>query len=266
VIDHCSVTWAVDENLSASGPRDKGPAATSHQITFSNCIIAEGLNDSSHAKGPHSKGSLIHDNCRQIAIIGNLYAHNVGRNPYFKAFTTGVVVNNVIYNPGHAGIQVNYADSEWRRAKVKPKNCRISVIGNVMMHGVDTRAGLALVAGRGDVHMKDNVNLGRNGKPVALTAGRVNILKEYPVWPKGLKPLPARDVVEFVSRHAGARPKDRDEIDKRIIRQIQARKGRIIDSQNDVGGYPKHQMTRHTLHVPGTHVDEWLAKLARKLE
>ncbi len=266
VIDHCSVTWAVDENLSASGPRDQGPAATSHQITFSNCIIAEGLDDSSHAKGPHSKGSLIHDNCRKIAIIGNLYAHNVGRNPYFKAFTTGVVVNNVIYNPGHAGIQVNYADGEWRKAKVKPENCKISVVGDVMMHGADTRAGLALVAGRGDVHMKDNVNVDRNGKPVALTAGRVNILQKPPVWPDGLEPLPAREVVELVGKHVGARPKDRDEIDKRIIRQLRARKGRIIDSQDDVGGYPNQQMTRHTLHVPKTGVDEWLAQLARRLE
>ena len=30
VIDHCSATWAVDENLSVSGPRYQGPAATSH--------------------------------------------------------------------------------------------------------------------------------------------------------------------------------------------------------------------------------------------
>lgn len=38
VIDHCSVTWAVDENLSASGPRHEGPDRTSHDVTFSNCI------------------------------------------------------------------------------------------------------------------------------------------------------------------------------------------------------------------------------------
>ena len=76
VIDHCSISWAVDENLSASGPRLEGHAATSHNITFSHCIIAEGLNDSSHAKGPHSKGSLIHEHCTNIAVIGNLYAHN----------------------------------------------------------------------------------------------------------------------------------------------------------------------------------------------
>ena len=100
LIDHCSISWAVDENLSASGPNTEGPDATSRRIAFVNCIIAECLNDASHSKGPHSMGSLIHDFCREIAIIGNLYAHNANRNPYFKAFTTGVIVNNLIYNPG----------------------------------------------------------------------------------------------------------------------------------------------------------------------
>ena len=59
--------------------------------------MAEGL---SHKKGPRSKGSLIHDHCTNIAVIGNLYAHNVERNPCFKACTTGVIVNNFICNPG----------------------------------------------------------------------------------------------------------------------------------------------------------------------
>ena len=55
IIDHCSFTWAVDENLSASGTRTEGPDSTSHKITFSNNIIAEGLDNSSHLKG-HPNG------------------------------------------------------------------------------------------------------------------------------------------------------------------------------------------------------------------
>jgi len=90
IVDHCSCTWATDENLSASGPRFDGQRVeqwrrnTSHRITFSNCIIAEGLSHSTHGKGEHSKGTLIHDNATEIAIIGNLYANNMQRNPYFK--------------------------------------------------------------------------------------------------------------------------------------------------------------------------------------
>ncbi|MHC4504619.1 MAG: pectate lyase family protein, partial [Planctomycetota bacterium] len=204
IVDHCSVTWATDENLSASGPRLEGPKATSHDITFSNCIIAECLSNSTHAKGRHSKGSLIHDCCTNIAIIGNLYAHNDRRNPYFKAHTTGVVVGNLIYNPGNSGVQVNWVTGEWRDATLRPVNCRIGVVGNVMLHGRDTRKGLALVSGRGDVYMKDNIATDREGRPVKPTSGKVKILEDTPVWPEGLEPVPASEVVERVLKHAGA--------------------------------------------------------------
>ena len=63
-------------------------------------------------------------------------------------------------------------------------------------------------------------------------------LSEKPVWPDGFVPLAAADVVDHVVKHAGARPHDRDATDQRIISDFLARQGRIIDSQDDVGGYP----------------------------
>ena len=108
IVDHCTLTWATDENLSASGPRFTGNTpeewrkGTSHRITFSNNIIAEGLADSVHIKGEHSKGSLIHDNTSDILIIGNLYAHDRERSPLFKGGARGAIVNNLIYDPGPA--------------------------------------------------------------------------------------------------------------------------------------------------------------------
>ncbi len=266
VVDQCSFAWAVDENLSASGPRHEGPQATSRNITFSNCIIAEGLNDSSHGKGRHSKGSLIHDYCTNIAVIGNLYAHNVDRNPYFKAFTTGVVVNNLIYNPGRTAIKVSWSQGEWRDQPVKPANARIAVVGNVMIAGADTKEDLALVASRGDVYMADNIAYKADGKPGPLKYGAVNLLEEKPVWPDNLKPLPADKVIEHTLTNAGARPADRDEVDRRIIRQFKQRKGRIIDSQEQVGGYPKPILTRRKLDIPDGDIESWLAKHASAVE
>ena len=73
-------------------------------------------------------------------------------------------------------------------------------------------------------------------------------------------------VVESVTSHAGARPNDRDGVDRRIIREFQERKSRIIHSQNDVGGYANNRMNTRKLKVPGRNVDEWLAEFARKLE
>ncbi|MHC4400119.1 MAG: pectate lyase family protein [Planctomycetota bacterium] len=266
VIDHCSVTWAVDENLSASGPRHEGPDRTSHDVTFSNCIIAEGLDDSSHGKGPHSKGSLIHDYCTNISIFNNLYAHNVERNPYFKAFTTGVVVNNLIYNPGRRAVKVTFSDSEWRDQPVKPRNARIAVVGNVLIKGADSRDAVALVSERGDVYIEDNIALNADGSIADMTAGRIDLLDRRPVWPEGLQPLPAKEVVDYVVGHAGARPRDRDAIDRRIIQDFLDRKGRVIDSQEEVEGYPRHKTTHRPLNTPDHDVQGWLSRMAAQVE
>jgi hypothetical protein len=264
VIDHCSMTWAVDENLSASGPRYDGPQGTSHRITFSNNIIAEGLYDSAHSKGIHSMGTLVHDNATEIAVIGNLYAHNNHRNPYFKAYTTGVIVNNLIYNPGTGAITVNWPESEWK-GRPMPKNARVAAIGNVLYHGVNTRTGLAIVSGKGDVYVEDNLAFDQGGQPAPLAAGALTMLNERPVWPQGLRPMPAKEVTEHVLRNAGARPKDRDPIDARIVSDFRTRQGKFVDSQEDVGGYPNPKPVVRKLRIPSD-VDAWLASAAAALE
>ena len=265
LIDHCSVSWGVDENMSASGPRTEGPEATSHRITFRHCIIAEGLHDASHAEGPHSKGSLIHDFCREIAVVGNLYAHNVQRNPYFKAFTTGVIVNNVIYNPGNQAVHVRYSDSEWAGTGISPQNAQISVVGNVLIHGANTRQGLALVSSVGDVYLEDNLAWDQNGNAAPLISGDIAVLEDKPIWGDAFVPLPSSDVVEQVIQKAGARPRDRDVVDLRIINDFLARQGQVINSQDDVGGYPQVEKVVRPLTVPAN-VDAWLVDLAASVE
>ncbi|MCK5469537.1 MAG: hypothetical protein KAI99_13535, partial [Cyclobacteriaceae bacterium] len=142
IIDHCSFSWATDENLSASGPRFEGNNLeewrqnTSHTITFSYNIIAEGLSHSSHAKGEHSKGSLIHDNTTEIAIIANLFASNVQRNPFFKGGAQGVIVNNYIYNPGNRAIHYNLSKKEWEGHDWVTG--KMSVVSNVLEKGSGT--------------------------------------------------------------------------------------------------------------------------------
>lgn len=266
LVDHCSFAWAVDENLSASGERTEGPDSTSHNITFSNNIIAECLSNSSHEKGPHSKGTLIHDFCRDIAIVGNLFAHNGMRNPYFKAHSTGVIVNNLIYNPGRVAIQLFYSKSEWKNARYEPENCRVSIVGNVLYAGKNTNEKMALVAAMGDAFMKDNLAFDAEGMALPLTYGNINILSEKPVWPTGLMPLPADEVVGYITGRVGARPKERDVVDKRIIQDFLDKKGQILDSQDEVGGYPKHKAIYRKLEVPEEDIDSWLMQLASELQ
>jgi len=266
LIDHCSATWAVDENLSVSGPRYQGPAATSHDVTIRHCLIAQGLDNSSHEKGPHSKGSLIHDCCRNIAIVANLYAHNADRNPYFKAETTGIIVNNLIYDPGRAIIRVSFPKSEWQ-GRPTPAEGRVSVIGNVLIAGVNTRSSLPMISGTGEVYEQDNVAQGRDGESVLVLDPQIRRLQEKPVWPPELRVLPSSEVVDYVVRTVGSRPWQRDPIDQRIIDSVLKRDGRIIDSQDEVGGYPSRESTRRELGTVPEGAEarrQWLERMERE--
>lgn len=273
IIDHCSCAWATDENLSASGPQfSGGPTVedwrkkTSHTVTFSNCIIAEGLSRSTHAKGEHSKGTLIHDNATRIALVGNLYANNMQRNPLFKGGVEGIVVNNFIANPGNAAMQYGLVATEWRKHPYVTG--KMSIVGNVMEHGPSTSKGLALFrisqAGPVELFLEDNIARDRSGQDVPQVAGdRLELVKQVtkrPVWPEGLKARPASETKAYVAKNAGARPWNRDAIDERIVREALAGTGRIIDSETEVGGYPATPETRAKFNA-----DEWdLATMQRR--
>ena len=75
----CHERLALAVRMPAASPRgerrrDEWRAATSHRITLSNNIAAEGLAWSTHGKIEHSKGTLIHDNAADILLVDNLYA------------------------------------------------------------------------------------------------------------------------------------------------------------------------------------------------
>lgn len=269
VVDHCSFSWGTDENLSISGPRYDGPEGTARRVTLSHNIIAHGLNDSAHGKGRHSMGTLVHDQVGEVAVIGNLYAHNVERNPWFKGGTSGAIVNNFIYNPGKWAVRLGYVPGEWRD-RVPPSAPRVAVVGNVMQHGIDSQPDLGLVgsnSAQGEVFLKDNLAFDRQGRAVAETTGVLQRLDAPPLWPAGLVARPAGLVREWVLRNAGARPADRDVQDQQLVAEIERGEGRVIDSQEQVGGYPVIiEPVRRVLDVPLHGRADWLDNHARVVE
>ncbi len=86
VIDHCSLSWSIDETLSAlsAGVRD---------VTISNNLFSEALDDSIHPEGPHSKALLVGNDARRVSIIRNVFAHNEDRNPFMKGNTSTLIAN-----------------------------------------------------------------------------------------------------------------------------------------------------------------------------
>ena len=275
IVDQCSFSWATDENLSASGPRFEGGATveqwrqhTSRRITFSRNIVSEGLSNASHAKGEHSKGTLIHDNATEVLIVGNLYAHDYERNQLFKGGVHAVSANNLIYNPGNRCMHYALNASEWGAHPWQVG--QLSIVGNVVRGGPSTRADLPflIVEGQGDLDLYADDNPahhadGRVMQEIGIISDRdpkIRRLNASPHWPAGFRARPSDQVEVWVFAEAGARPWARDAVDQRILREVRNGTGRIIDDEAEVGGYPVMVETRR----PFVEADWDLATLTRK--
>jgi len=259
IIDHCSLYWATNKIAAVSGSRFAGNTpeewrnSTSHRVTLSNNIIAEALSRSSHWKVEHSKGALIHDNTSGVAIVGNLFAHNYERSPLFKGGVQGVIVNNLIFDPGQRAVHYNLIAEEWGSHPYQ--NGKMSAVGNVLRAGMSTPNDLAFleIGGDGDLdyYGKDNLAVDRLGRDLPMlgsyttTGAKIIQQSKPPVWPNGLIAYPAREVQKRVLEGVGARPWDRDYHDARVVADVAEGRGWIIDSESDVHGHvPQKQTTR----------------------
>lgn len=252
LIEHCSTTWAIDENLSTSGPADvDDPSLTAHDITIRQCLIAEGLSHATHPKGEHSKGTLVHDGVRNVVIEGCVYAHNRERNPRIKGGASATVRENVMYNWSSACVGVGV-----RGNKKMLTPAEVTLAGNVAIAGPDTKTKLFVksVDPGGRVVFGDNLLFGAK-----LADDGVVRASGAPLG--GAAPKIA---AERALRSAGARAARRDPIDARIIQSILRGDGHIIDSQNDVGGYPARAATTRAVVVSNDR-RAWLAKLSSEL-
>ncbi len=271
VVDHCSVSWAVDEDMSHWG---KGV----HDVTFRNCLAGEGLSHSIHPKGEHSKGLLMGDFGQRIAVIGCLFADNVMRNPFVKGGVTALIANNVIYNPGDSAIHLGDAEHSgpsW-----------VSAAGNVLLPGPDTPWYIALAWVQGDAHPDARLALyGNDSRGYRLWHAwrRSNAPANITNWmdaPVRVSPLTLRDsgdTVDWVTAQAGSRPAMRDPVDARIVEGMRTGSGRIIDHPEDVGGLPDILPVYQALSLPSepeedadhdgyTNLEEWLHERARIVE
>ena len=86
-----------------------------------------------------------------------------------------------------------------------------------------------------------------------------------PLWPEGLNAKSPTGARWHVARFVGARPAERDAIDTRIVREALTGAARIINSQEEVGGYPKIEPVTRALEVPERGRRAWLEKLAREV-
>lgn len=241
VVDHMSISWAVDENVSLyDDARD---------ITFSWNIIAEGLSDATHEEGEHSKGAhLSGERTGRISFHHNLLAHNTDRNPQPTNPGVADIRNNVVYNYGkHAALTSN--------SHGRPE---FNFVGNyykpgpdsdVSEHELDVYDGMPgegwafFVQGNIGPHRPDD------GLPDADTVspeGRDSMVED-PFPAPTVRTTDAEQALDEVLAHAGASSPHRDSADLRVVEDVRNGTGRIIDDPWDVGGWPTLPSTRPPL-------------------
>ncbi|WP_147915637.1 Ig-like domain-containing protein [Ruania zhangjianzhongii] len=229
VIDHCSVSWGVDECFSLYGNYD---------VTVQYCILAEGLTMSAHEKGRHGYGGLWGG--QNVTYHHNLLIHQGGRNPRYS-FVEDMkqLVDqryNVIYNHGFTTAY----GGEWAEG--------INMVGNYYKPGPATLSEVAskiLTADRGGSwYVAENLIEGDeevtadNEKGIGFPAGGISLLSEPVEFVNAVPDQTAEEAYEDVLADVGCNIPRYDSVDARLLADVRHGTGRLINSQTEVGGYP----------------------------
>jgi len=260
ILDHCSFSWSMDENCTLHG-------GAARNLTVQWCIISESLNRSFHPKGEHGHGSLLRSDAGGFSIHHSVYAHNNARNPRPGGYEDkpGLLLdfrNNVVYDWGNTS---GYSGLE---------RTRLNYVANYFKAGPSTSKAVREFAFsaktfRTKMFVADNFFYGLPEK----NEQNWRMIRKWGEWEGEIKdtnlvpePFPAPPITtdpadatfEKVLANAGATLPKRDAVDGRVLQEIRTGKGRIIDSQNEVGGWPELQSAPASADTDGDGMpDDW---------
>jgi hypothetical protein len=283
IIDHCSMSWSTDETVSFYG---------NENFTLQWSIISESLRNAVHEKGAHGYGGIWGG--KNASFHHNLMAHHDSRNPRLgeeagKAFALTNLVdlrNNVIYNwgpnnsvYGGEAMNVNIVSNYYKPGPATTKRERIIAIDK------NTTAGTEIYNIWGKFFIDGNVVDGSSratadnwtygvynqfhGKyGTVSTSDReaMRLTAPHPIQ-NNVTTHTAQQAYERVLGFAGASLR-RDAVDARVADNVrngtftaQGSRGSangIIDSQEDVGGWPVLQTAQAPVDTDGDGMpDAW---------
>jgi pectate lyase len=263
IVDHCSASWGLDENLSLYRYKKKMPDGREKKMPVENltiqwCISSEALDLNNHAFG----GTWGGKNC---SFHHNLFACNTGRNPSIGWGEGFDFRNNVLFNWRHRTIDGGDGSSN------------VNIVANYFKPGPAVRGGRIqyrivmpqhldkfweenrpgkyyvadnFVVGNADV-TADNWNGGVQFENVKSQEQLNTLIKRVrsrtPIPAVPITQQSAQEAYELVLAGAGATLPKRDPVDERIIESVRTGKvtfrNGIIMTPNDVGGWPRYNST-----------------------
>ncbi len=268
IIDHCSMSWSVDE---VSSFYDNS------NFTMQYCILSEALYNSIHGKGEHSYGGIWGG--QGATFHHNLLAHNSSRNPRFNGSRYSGEPdlekvdhrNNVIYNwggnsaYGAEGGTYNLVNNYYKSGNASSNRRRICELYPTN----DGTYGNFYVAGNYFPYSKftteDNWGMGMDG----ISSDKKEEIKlDEPFDAAPVTTHSAQEAYEHVLMQAGAVLPKRDPVDERIVNETRTGTTQyggdfgdargIIDTPSDVGGYPEYESGEAPTDTDGDGMpDEW---------
>jgi hypothetical protein len=244
IVDHCSVSWGIDETLSINKAAN---------FTVQWCMVSESLTDSIHKKGKHGYGGLWGG--PGGSWHHNILAHHTSRNPRASGNEQSGLMdfrNNVIYNWGFNSAYGgelwprNWVNNYYKSGPATSRNVRHRIFIQSDARGRMFADG-NFVFGFPEISRNNwdgGIDFTEDGDATQET---LRAHEPYTVAP--VKTQPAEEAFELVLANAGA-SKARDSVDARILNEIRTGTAKfgatyggggkgIIDSQRDVGGWPK---------------------------
>ncbi|WP_445431646.1 pectate lyase family protein [Chryseobacterium indoltheticum] len=284
IVDHCSMSWSTDETVSIY---------VNENTTLQWCVISESLRNSAHQKGAHGYGGIAGG--KFASFHHNIYANHDSRNPRLGEYAGSKFAltdltdfrNNVIYNWGHnnlyggEGMNVNMVNNYYKPGPASMNKKRIVAIdknekpetevyniwGKYYING-------NVSEGNPDV-TADNWNLGvfNQMKPAYnLTDADKNSIKinQPHDIQNNVKTDSPKEAYEKILKIGGA-SLVKDAVDLRVLEHVAngtfSHKGSlgsdngIIDSQEDVGGFPDLKMGKIPIDSDNDGMpDEWEIK------
>jgi pectate lyase len=268
VVDHCSASWGMDENLSlyrymrpeADGRQTKLPV---RNLTVQYCITSEALDAKNHAFGGTWGGE-------DSTFHHNLFACNTGRNPSIGMGGEFDFRNNVIFNWKHRTMDggdetslINVINNYYKPGPATNDDMR-STIARIEQRDMyspgrrfepggwypqtEKRPGKWYVAGNHfdsapEVTADNWRGMKSQGRGAASQLARVNT--PFEAWPVNQQTAAA--AFETVLAEAGATLPRRDAVDRRVVEMVRTGKTLtptgIVEEVSEVGGYPKYSFT-----------------------
>jgi hypothetical protein len=263
ILDHCSMSWSIDECASFY---------SNENFTMQWCVIAESLNNAGHVKGAHGYGGIWGG--KNVSYHHNLIAHHNSRNPRFNGWKRSGLSysnpldeerldfrNNVVYNFGDNGSYGGEAAGKY------------NIVANYIKYGPATKSTIKYKVTQVDIDpstaygqsfgtyfIQDNyvygstTNTQNNWSGVTYASGVNTTLckANLPFQNNAIAQHTAETAFLRVLNYSGA-SLARDFVDTRIVNEtrngtatysgsVTLRPG-IIDTQNDVGGWPTYNST-----------------------